>query len=323
MNKKVKFKINKKFIYFIIFLILSFILWFLNALNRDYTTNLNLPVTFYNFPKNKANITELPSYFIISVKANGFDIVKYEFNKNFNPIKIDLSSSHFYKFDENDTNKFYILTKDYLNDIDFVLLYDMKVENIKPDTLYFHFTKFGVKKVPIELLSDITTANQYVIKDNIISIIPDSAIVSGPQILIDTITKIFTNNIYLKGLSEKTSVNVELNNYNGITISPQNIQLVIDIEQYTEVRFKVPIEIVNLPDSLYLHLFPNFVDIVYKIGFSNYQKIKESDFKVIVDYNSILDNFGSKVNTQIVKYPSKIYEFQHHPEFVEYIIQKK
>ena len=318
--RNIKFK--KKWGVFSIFVLLTFVLWFFNALNKEYTSELTIPVEYYNMPKGKANISELPNNLIVIVKTFGYNIMKYELKKNFIPFEVDLSSTSFEKLYKNDTNWFYTLTKEYIEQIDIQFKGDIKVELLKPDTLYFHFTQLKHKKVPVIANANIVTADQYVVI-NTLQFKPDSVVLKGPALILDTLNNVETKYFEYLDVSSSISKSVKLKEIDGIEIIPNEVNFTLNIEEYTELSFKVNITSLNVPDSVYLHLFPSYVNIVCKVGISNYKKVEGNDFEIIVDYNSILENMGTKLATKVISHPFYIYDYYQTPEFVEYIIEKK
>ncbi len=320
--RKIKIKISKKWGVFSIFVFFSLILWFLNALNQEYTTNISIPVDYYNMPKGKANTSNLPTNLLIAVKAYGYNILKYELKKNFAPFKVDLSSSSFSRLYANDTSWYYTLTKEYIEQIDNQFQGDMKVEFLKPDTLYFHFTNLIQKKVPIVANAKVLPAVQYVLKDKV-KFKPDSVLLKGPASILDTIKNVKSQYFELLNVSSSVTEDVNLKNINGVKIIPAKVKLIADIEEYTEMSFRIKITKLNVPDSVYLHLFPSYVTIICKVGISNYKNISADDFEVDVDFNSILKNMGTQLATKVIARTNKIYSYYQTPEFVEYVIEKK
>lgn len=321
-NKKINIKFNKNIGVFSIFVFFATIIWFLNALNQEYNTEIELPVVYHNMPSNKANISELPSNLILNIKADGYDILKYQLKKTFIPTKLDIGSTKFNRLRDDDTNSFFILTYEFIDQIESQLIGDMKVDFIKPDTLHFRFTTFATKKVPVVLNADIQPKAQFIFNGNI-KFNPDSVKISGPLSILDTLDGVKTEFFTLNSLSKNTIYNTSLIKIEHVVINPSVVEVNIGVEEYTEVRFKVPIESSNVPDSVYLHLFPNYVNVVCKVGFSNYEKVSATDFKAMVDYYSISKGVGSKINVQLVTVPENIYSYSFSPDFVEYIVEKK
>jgi hypothetical protein len=315
-------KIGKKTRVFLFFVFLTTILWFLNALNQEYITDIKIKVSYYNFPRNKSNISELPKNFTVSVKAYGYEIFKYQLKRKFVPLKIDLNAGKFTRLFDNDTTQFYVLTKEFKDQIESQFQGKMQIEVLKPDSLYFHFVTQKHKKVPVESAITINPAHQYIVKGDII-FIPDSVTIAGPSIFIDTIDKVFTEKLVIN--NEKTSINQEIKiaRINGIDISPDKVIFSAEIVEYTEVAIKLQLKELNVPDSIVLHLFPSTITVYCKVGINSIDKIDASDFFAVIDYNSIKENMGEEIPVKIITYPSNIYSFYFTPEFVQYIIEKK
>ena len=280
-----------------------------------------MPVSFYNLPLNKANIAELPNKLTVTVKAFGYNIFKYQLKKNFAPLRINLNEIQF-NAENNDTNKYYILTNEYKNYIEKELNDKLVVEILKPDTIHFQFTTFAQKKVPVILNAKISPKEQFFLTDNII-IQPDSVIIDGPAIIIDTISFVRTNYLEISDLSDTMFYQIIPQSIDKVTIIPPQLNVIINVEEYTELNFSIPIKTINVPDSVNLLLFPNHVNIVCKVGVTDYDNIQASDFEIIVDYMSIIDNLGTQLATQVVSYPDKVFSYYQTPEFVEYILEKK
>ena len=98
MIKKVKkIKIEHKWKVFSVFVLFTTVLWFLNALNKEYVTEVKIPVEFI-LPENRAIIADLPEKFTANVQGVGYNILKYQFRKNIIPLKIELLSAQSYNF---------------------------------------------------------------------------------------------------------------------------------------------------------------------------------------------------------------------------------
>ena len=94
------------------------------------------------------------------------------------------------------------------------------------------------------------------------------------------------------------------------------------VDKFTEAAFSVPIEVINVPDSLNLKTFPGQVEITYQVGLSDYENINQHMFRVEVDYLSIENNIGSKIQVNLVKFPEFVKAIQYYPKNVEYILEK-
>ena len=313
---------NKNLRIFSIFVVISFILWFFNALNQEYINKLLIPVTFKNFPQNKANVSDLPNNLVVSVKANGLDILKFEMRKSFSPLTIDLSQLKF-DYVNKDTTIAYLLTYRIKDEIEVQLQGKFKVEMISPDTLFFRFSKLSFKKVPVKIDNiKILPQKQFYVKTPP-TVEPDSVTIRGPLAIIDTISEIYTKPLELIDVKENIKQKAELIIPPEINCNTQSVTIFAKIEEFTEKTFKIKIIPTNVPDTMKMELFPDEVTVICKVGISRYDNIQSNAFVAIVDYNSIHTNKGEKLYVRMIAYPSTIYSYSYTPEFVDYILEPK
>ena len=87
-----KIKVNKNAIVFAFFLLLSVVFWFLNALGKEYTTEINYPVSYVNLPDNQAFIGKVPSTTKLKVSGLGFTLLQYKYSYSPLPFIVDLQN---------------------------------------------------------------------------------------------------------------------------------------------------------------------------------------------------------------------------------------
>ena len=90
-------------------------------------------------------------------------------------------------------------------------------------------------------------------------------------------------------------------------------------EQFTDKSFVIPIQVRDLPASESIHLFPQEVSIVVRVGVSHFAQVTEKDFQVYCYYpTSQQQTLHVNIETNnpfITKMRSNIRE-------VEYIIKR-
>ena len=319
--KPLKLKINRKLFVFLFFLIISTLLWLLNALNQTYTARIDFPVSFQKMPLNKINVSNLPENFQLQINANGFTILKYKFKNKFIPLKFDVSSLKLESFSKHDSTHSYILTRELSEIVENQIKMGTDVETIKPDTIFFHFTQTSTKKVPVALDEvSILFAKQFMQKEDIV-ITPDTITISGPQAILDTIYWVYTEPKEYK-LSDNINQSLKLQKLDKIVFSDYEINLIVEVEQYTEVKISVPIKIINIPNNIEdVKIFPNKVLITYLVGKSHYGEISKDEFKPIIDYESKNLNISNKLKIQIHNKPDDVKSFTYFPKWVDFIIK--
>ncbi len=314
MNKN-RLKISKqKVVVFSAFIFVATIFWFLDALKREYTTNILYPIEFYNFPEDVFNSSKYPKELSLTIKARGFDIIgKTNISK---PIKVDVL-----KFSVKDkTNKKYILSLKKISADLFPKLNNIEVVNINPENIIFEAVRVLKKRVPIKANINLTLANLYMQSNNII-IKPDSIDVFGKKEDIREIKDVQTEHFAYKNLSDTLETIVKLKKINNINFSEERVLLTIPIEKYTENEINIPVNIINCPDTVKMLTFPKEVKVAYKIALSKYKVVNSADFIVTADYFDVSKN-KDKILVKLTKGPKFIQSVKISPEYLEYIIKK-
>ncbi len=316
-----KFKADKKFIIFLIFVLISTIFWLLNQLEKEYETDVTFPVRYINFPEDKILVNDLPKHFDIRVQGYGYKLVEYKISNTFLPFVIDVNSLTLRLHSRQDYVKLYSLTRNLSDKIEQQISSELQILSIQPDTLFFDFADRINKRVPVLSKINAIPATQYMIKNGV-EINPDSITISGANPIIDTIQQVFTQKIELNNLNKDYSNQVPLQKINHVDFSDKEVEILISVEKFTEGNIKVPIELKNVPDSLILRTFPNEITVSYFIALSNYDKVLPEFFEVVVDYDD-LDLQNSKVKVKVTNSPEYIRSLRFYPKTVEYLIERK
>lgn len=317
--KKYNISIDRKIVSYLICIVIATALWFLNALNKDYTAEISYPVKYTNLPRSKHLVSPLPSTILLEVKAKGFALLGHRISTSFLPITLNVSSFSNHLLEKNDLLEYTLNTNDIKDKISSQLNADIKLLDVYPSTIDFKFGKSKSKKVVIRPTLRYTLKRQYILKR--IAVIPDSIVVTGPSVIIDTIGFIATEPWEIKELGKDIARELSLQPVSGCSFEETKAQVDILVEQFTEARKTLRIIELNVPDSLNLRLFPDYINITYDIGLSNYDKVVSDDFVFVVDYDQT--KYSSILDIKVSKAPLYIKNLDYTPQKVEYIIEKK
>ena len=72
--------------------IIATVLWFLNALNKEYTTEITYPIKYTDFPKGKLLVSEPPKEMTLAIRAHVFALLGYIISASFLPILLNVNS---------------------------------------------------------------------------------------------------------------------------------------------------------------------------------------------------------------------------------------
>jgi hypothetical protein len=316
-----KVKINKKLLIYLFFLFISIGLWYLNALSKEYTTSIFCPVKYGNFPKGKALISDLPEKLELKVKGLGFNILRYKITSYSRTISLPIDNFRLDISRKGNEYVYYLLTRYTKEWIANQLSNDIQLIEVFPDTLIFRFTDVVEKKVPVKPVLDLRYEKQYM-QNGTILVRPDSVLVNGPEVLIDTLTYVYTTELKAKNLKDTLSQEIGLQPMNKLSLPLSKILVSVPIEKFTELSLSVPIESDNTPEGLRVRTFPGFITVSCLIGVSAYDKMTPYMFRAVVDYNKLIDNTQNKAKISLVKSPSVAHDIRFYPKSVEYLIEK-
>ena len=307
---------KKKIAIFSVFVFIATIFWFLDALNREYTTKIEYPIEFINFPEDVSITSNYPQYLSVTIKAHGFDIIG---KKNIsNPFKIDIKKLSV--IDKTDRSKLIISLRKISDDL-FPKIQNIEIVHIVPESIILTTSKISSKKVPIKLNINYTAKMLYM-QSGDIQILPDSIKISGPDKILSKLSEIETVPMSYENLDDTLTEKIQLKKISNVNFSNKVVNIILPIEKYTENEINIPVEIINCPDTLKLITFPNEVKLTYKIGLSRYKSIGEFNFKAVVDFAQATEKNKEKILVQLTKQPDYLQSVKISPEYLEYLIEK-
>ena len=309
---------NRKVKVFLFFLVLTSIIWLLVELSKTYKSKATFNVKYTNVPQNLLLQQTPESELVLDLKAPGFALLKYQINKK--SIKLNLGNLN------RNSNGYYLLLNNQKSYLTSQLKGDVEVVNVLKDTIYIDLGKKIRKKVPVELVSDLSFKLGYNFIQEI-KVIPDSIEVSGPKRNVDSIQKIstvlFSSHDIYKDINEVVNLNVP-NISQNVEVLLKSIKVVGKVDKFTEGTFKIPVTIINKPIGVKVNPFPKEIEVHYQAGLENFSKITESSVQVIFDFNEYKKDTLTTFLSPVVKQKSEfISTLKIIPSQIEFLIQKE
>ena len=319
MIKKLKSEIvtsikNRKINVFILFLLLAFIILIFSKLSKDYTNTLVFNIAKINVPQENVIVNDSNTRLNITLKTHGFKWLKYYFNKP--EVIIDFDKDVY----KRDSVFVWSNSRAYLNNTQF----DKQVQllNINPDTLLFNYDVNLIKKVPVVLNSDIRFSTGYNASSDF-KLEPDSIQVIGPKVLVSEIVNIETDTLVLVDKRTDIFESIKLKSptkNSGITFSKYEVDLKATVEKFTEGTLKIPVSVINTPDSIQVKYFPKEISVSFYVSLSTFSSIESKDFKVECDYNTVNDN--SFLIPELIEFPKNVKNAKINQKRIEFIISE-
>jgi len=307
-------KISKSFIGF---LVASTLMWFLITLSKEYSVTLTYPIGFSNIPQDKLLQDQTTKKIDLLVQASGYNILRSRFNHKKMILKGNV-------LNKKNTNEYYFLAKNQLNNIKNQLHSGVQLEEVLQDTIYLNLTSLASKKIALKPDVDIQYHVGYENSEKL-KITPDSIVVSGPKSEIEKIKTIKLAHLKLENVKNDFSKELKIivpNNSKNIKVSADKAVLSAKVERFTEGSLEVPLEIINLPKGVELTTLNKNVKIVYVVGLSNFDKIDEDFFKVVCDYNVAKENNLNYLIPKVIAKSNLVKTFRVLPNKIDFLIHK-
>jgi hypothetical protein len=295
---------------FLGFLVFAFVFWFVNALDKERTAEIRLPVRIAGIAP-EINLINQTAELRIKVSDKGTKLLTYSGEKAkplvFN-LPHDLAKKGKITFNSADINA--QLAK--------IFKQSTEIIYVQPDTVFVEYEKLNRRVVPVELDADITPAQQYEL--NTIRVVPREVAVFGRKNLIDSIRTIKTKHLIINNLKDSVSVKCELAPLANVKLGVSSVQVTLLSEMFTEKKILLPVKVINKPANVKIKTFPANVEVTFNVGMSNFNSITNSDIRVLFDYSTIMK--GSATQRLKISYSSeRISKASVSPEEVEYIIE--
>ena len=314
--------VNRNVAIFSFFLLLAFVFWFLNALSKEMTGRIKYPVRYTDFPKERALLNELPQELDLTLEGPGYSILKTRLSGNKPPVIIDVSDMNYTIVEDGSRFRFFVLTYGLRDMIKRQMRAEFDISRINPDTITFEFDKLTRKRVPVIANVDVSTQRQFMVNGDI-TCIPDSVFISGPESIIDTIDLLLTRQEKFVQLNQTHSATLMVESIPKISISQKKVEVTIPVEQYTEAVFKLPIKLINVPDTARIRLFPDRINIQCIVPLSDYNNLADAPLEVVIDFAGIDVRTTSRLRVEVRNIPDYLRSFKFNPEQVEYLIEKR
>ncbi len=313
---------DRDIVIFGFFLLLSFIFWYLNSLEKEVEYTIRYPVRYVNLPEDRVLADDLPSRLELYLKGPGYSILKLRMSGNRSPVILDVSSINYRKVPNSKALNYYVVTSGLIPKLRNQLRVECDITTVKPDTLFFAFDRIIARHVPVKPDVEVNTERQYMVKGALV-LEPDSVEINGPKRIIDTLSAVMTKAVRMKGVTESVSKSISLVVPDKCSLSEKKVLVSIPVEQFTEAEVKVPVKLINCPDSIYLRIFPDVVTVRALVAVGDYKKFEQLPFEVILDAARADLNSDEKLPLTFRNVPPFVSSMRVSPSKVDFLIEKK
>jgi hypothetical protein len=312
-----KIKNDRRIFVFAVCLFIATALWFLNALSKDYSTKISLPVKFVNPPDNMFLTSDPPAKFQLNIDAHGFSLLRHKLSLATSPIILDLNT--LYQQNDRTQNIITLQTQSLIARISEQVSSEITITAITPQVLTLIFDSLETRTLPVKPNIQTQFKSQFYQKGEII-FTPESIRVSGPASVLDTLRNLTTEFTEIKGIDSDVEKTLRILPPENTDIGKEKVTVKIPVERFTEKEITVPIQVKNKPEDISVKLFPSEVKISFLVGMSEYENITAADFRAFVDYNQA--NYDTEtLELNIGMQPPFLQMLRLSPQEVEFLIE--
>jgi len=300
-------------------LLISMVMWFFNALSKNYTTVISHPVEYVDLPRNKFIINNPPRLLNLKVNAYGFTLLRYKLAMSFSPLLINVSE--IVASNGPSSNGFYIVsTRNISGDVSSQLSSEMELLDISPGVFTLVFDSLDARRVPVVSKIGFSFKPRFGLASPV-KFEPSMVTITGPHDLIKETDSVYTVPRNFKDVDASVSQEIALIIPRQIFVEPRQVGMHAIVDEFTERNISVPVWIDNQPDNIKVRLFPHDVEVSFKIGLSDYAQIKPEDFSFFVSWEDIQQR-TPELKVKVKKSPAGVKNLKIVPENVEYLIEK-
>ncbi|MDY0906822.1 YbbR-like domain-containing protein [Pedobacter sp. CFBP9032] len=295
-------------------LFLAIAAWLFMALNNKYIYTAKTVLVFKNTPIRRAFYPLQSDTVDLQVEGTGWQLLFSRLRISPPSISVNLSQLN---------TKDFITFSDQLYNVNRQLESTQKVISVRPDTLYFDFTKRTVKKVPINLVSKLDFISQYGISSDII-LNPKYVKVAGPAEELSKITVWPTDTLKLSKIQGSTTARVGLQHsiHKNVSIYPSSVEVKLPVDEFTEKTIEVPLKISNNKNYNSIRLYPKKVKVTFLVALGNYSQVNENFITAMVDVNEWRDLAHKQFTVKITAFPDYCKLININPSKVDFVVEK-
>ena len=308
--------LNKEFLIFLFFLLLSGAFWLMMALNETYEEELKVPVRLVGMPRNAVMTDEPADTVKVTVRDKGFTLVTYKYGHWFRPLTFKFAT-----YANEDQGHGAIPAADIIKQVQSQLYGSSKLLSVKPEKLDFYFTYGASKKVPIRFRGKISTSKSYYLAHTEFS--PMMVTAYANKKVLDELKYVEIEPFNYRNLQDTIHQNVRLQKIRGVKLVPSTVRLSVYPDVLTEESIEVPVFAVNMPAGMVLRTFPSRVTVRFTIGASQFRMIRPEQFNVVVDYQTLAENPSDKCTLQLRSVPSSVSKAMLELDKVDYLLEQQ
>ncbi len=289
------------------------IFWFFNALNKDYTTNINYPIVFSYDSDEFIPVQTLPDEIQINVSGGGWNLLRRTNWFNITPLSLPLD----------DPTELRQLAGSALRGTISDQLPDFKLNFVVTDSLYLNMERLITRKLPVVVDSaNVGLRENYRIVSPVLASL-DSISFTGPESHINAMPDSFLLPVPNRNVDEdfRNNVNIDVVSSPLIIPAPSSVNVQFQVAEFILATHDFRVALENFPEDSSAYIADPWVSLSYMTRRDQSGVVDSSQFRVVADLNRIVLS-DSTIQPIIREYPAGIYDIHIESNRVKVIYEQ-
>lgn len=284
--------------------------WLYINLDNQYEHDFDVPLYFVNLSKDYMLLNSVPSSVKVRFRGSGRAFLGFRFRDR--KMIINLS--------EIPNNSQLPLTLDMIHDIPSEL--NVKpIAIVAPKTIFLRWVKIAERKVPVIPRIQCQLEDGYT-QVGKIQLNPDSVVIRGPKIYVDTVQWVVTEAKTFTRVKRKVEGNISLQRTSShVFVSEKTVKFWVDVQRIGEkIIFEVPVRLLHLPENVEASVKPEVANVTLQGGVEILSRLEKEDVRLFIDYATLNPDSLEHIVPE-VELPNGILSYRLEPSSFEVIIK--
>ena len=317
MFRKIIEGLNKKKVkVFLLFLLCSFLAWSVSKFSDSYESRATFNLTYTQFPDSLLLNNTAQDFLVAKLRASGFQFLAHGLHQK--EIKVNLRQVR------NNGEDYFLTANELKVQMERQLSNTVSLLELNKDTFFIDLYQVVTKELPIKPNITIEIAPNHLMEGEL-ELKPTTAIVKGPSKEVSKITTIVTEQLVLSGLSNNFSEKLILLKpefAKNAMLLTKEVEISGKVVEFSEREFMITLDSENLSEGYGIKTFPNKIELVCKASVDALKSMKPSDFKIVVDYESLTSTNTKFLNVKLERKPENAYSVRLLTIRVEFVLEK-
>lgn len=252
---------GRDWIFFVLALLLSFGIWLIHNLGQEYSGQMTVPVRAVSNLDGHAQESTIPSTVVAVCHTTGYNFLSASLRDGEERVFLEAADLQPGRGDE------YTLSGGAMNNYVKQFFGDgVSVEAFITDTLKFLFPKENSKKVPVDVIQELTFRPQYMASTTL-KLEPDSVYVYGDDMHIANVSRVSTAPLKVTDIHRDIHGILKIRKIAGVRFSIDEVMYNLPVSRYIEIKTSVPVQMRGLPADKKIKIYPSTAEVTFRCVF--------------------------------------------------------